>query len=191
MRAHRSGVNHLARWRLRGELRTFRHRGPPRSAVLPARRAGDRVGGVSDTGRNLAASHADLIYSRHGSPAGGQTFYRDVKNRLTRHGHGENDLKILPGAAFALGDSQADAEEKLRAIRLQQVSPKNATVLLEQVWNRDLSAYDPKRPLPDVDPEFLRLLWPKAAQTALMTGWRQPANGLKSPNAKNSAFANW
>ena len=24
--------------------------------------------------------------------------------------------------------------------------------LLEQVWNRDLSAYDPDGPLPDVDP---------------------------------------
>jgi alkanesulfonate monooxygenase SsuD/methylene tetrahydromethanopterin reductase-like flavin-dependent oxidoreductase (luciferase family) len=109
--------------------------------------------GDSDTGRELAASHADLIYSRHGTLEEGQAFYRDVKARLARYGRSDNDLKILPGAAFALGESQEDAEERLRLIRLQQVSPKNAIVFLEQVWNRDLSTYDPEGPLPDVDPE--------------------------------------
>jgi alkanesulfonate monooxygenase SsuD/methylene tetrahydromethanopterin reductase-like flavin-dependent oxidoreductase (luciferase family) len=110
--------------------------------------------GDSDTGRELAASHADVIYSRHGSLEDGQVFYRDVKAKLSTYGRAEDDLKILPGAAFVLGDSQEDAEEKQRAIRLQQVSPKNAIVFLEQVWNRDLSSYDPEGPLPEIDPEI-------------------------------------
>lgn len=109
--------------------------------------------GDSDTGRELAASHADVIYSRHGTLEDGQAFYRDVKSRLSRYVRTQDDLKILPGAAFVLGDSQRDAEERQRAIRLQQVSPKNAIVFLEQVWNRDLSSYDPDGPLPDIDPE--------------------------------------
>ncbi|EMS95485.1 monooxygenase [Agrobacterium tumefaciens str. Cherry 2E-2-2] len=109
--------------------------------------------GDSETGRELAASHADVIYSRHGTPEDGQAFYRDVKARLPRYGRAAGDLKILPGAAFVLGDSQEDAEERQRAIRLQQVSPKNAIVFLEQVWNRDLSSYDPDGPLPEIDPE--------------------------------------
>lgn len=109
--------------------------------------------GDSDTGRALAASHADVIYSRHGSREEGQAFYRDVKARLAAHGRKEGDLKILPGAAFVLGQSAGDAEERLREIRLQQVSPKNAIVFLEQVWNRDLSGYDPDGPLPEIDPD--------------------------------------
>lgn len=109
--------------------------------------------GDSDTGRELAASHADVIYSRHGTLEDGQAFYRDVKSRLPKYGRAHDDLKILPGAAFVLGDSQDDAEERQRAIRLQQVSPKNAIVFLEQVWNRDLSSYDADGPLPDIDPE--------------------------------------
>lgn len=109
--------------------------------------------GDSDTGRDLAASHADVIYSRHGTLQEGQAFYKDVKARLSSHGRAENELKILPGAAFVLGDSQDDAHERHRAIRLQQVSPKNAIVFLEQVWNRDLSSYDPDGPLPEIDPE--------------------------------------
>jgi alkanesulfonate monooxygenase SsuD/methylene tetrahydromethanopterin reductase-like flavin-dependent oxidoreductase (luciferase family) len=37
-------------------------------------------------------------------------------------------------------------------VRLQQVSGQTAIRFLEQLWNRDLSAYDPDGPLPDVDP---------------------------------------
>ena len=37
-------------------------------------------------------------------------------------------------------------------IRRQQVSPQTAIAMLEQVWQRDLSDYDPDGPLPDVEP---------------------------------------
>ncbi|MGX1791193.1 LLM class flavin-dependent oxidoreductase [Bosea sp. NPDC055332] len=109
--------------------------------------------GDSAEGRELAASHADLIYSRHGTLEAGQAFYADVKNRLARHGRSRDALKILPGAAFVLGNTQEEAQENLKATRLQQVSPRNAIVFLEQVWNRDLSGYDPDGPLPAIDPD--------------------------------------
>lgn len=109
--------------------------------------------GDSDEGRELAASHADLIYSRHGTLEEGQAFYADVKGRLARYGRSRDALKILPGAHFVLGDTPEEAKARYRAIRLQQVSPKGAIVFLEQVWNRDLSAYDPDGPLPEVEPD--------------------------------------
>ncbi|MDO3445385.1 LLM class flavin-dependent oxidoreductase [Agrobacterium sp. V1] len=126
-----------------------------RSDLPPSPQGGPVIAqaGDSETGRELAASHADVIYSRHGTLEDGQAFYQDVKARLSRYGRAADDLKILPGAAFVLGDSKEDAEERQRAIRLQQVSPKNAIVFLEQVWNRDLSSYDPDGPLPEIDPE--------------------------------------
>lgn len=109
--------------------------------------------GDSEEGRELAASHADVIYSRHGTLEAGQQFYRDVKQRLAHYGRSSDSLKILPGANFVLGDTLEDAQEKLRQIRLQQVSPKSAITFLEQVWNRDLSNYDPDGPLPDLEPD--------------------------------------
>jgi alkanesulfonate monooxygenase SsuD/methylene tetrahydromethanopterin reductase-like flavin-dependent oxidoreductase (luciferase family) len=51
-----------------------------------------------------------------------------------------------------LGDSDAEAVERSAEVRRQQVSPQTAILLLEQVWNRDLSDYDPDGPLPTVDP---------------------------------------
>jgi alkanesulfonate monooxygenase SsuD/methylene tetrahydromethanopterin reductase-like flavin-dependent oxidoreductase (luciferase family) len=37
-------------------------------------------------------------------------------------------------------------------VRLQQVSGQTAIKFLEQLWNRDLSGYDPDGPLPEIDP---------------------------------------
>ncbi|OLF14396.1 F420-dependent methylene-tetrahydromethanopterin reductase [Actinophytocola xinjiangensis] len=108
--------------------------------------------GDSDSGREFAAATADAIFSRHGTLEAGQAFYADVKARLARHGRTPDSLKVLPAATFVLGDTDADAREQAAVVRRQQVSGQTAIRLLEQVWNRDLSAYDPDGSLPDIDP---------------------------------------
>jgi FMN-dependent oxidoreductase (nitrilotriacetate monooxygenase family) len=108
--------------------------------------------GDSDEGREFAASSADAIFSRHATLDDGQAFYADVKGRLARYGRRPDELKILPAATFVLGDTDADAAELAHEVRRQQVSGATAIAFLEQLWNRDLSAYDPEGPLPDVDP---------------------------------------
>ena len=110
--------------------------------------------GDSDGGRELAARTADCIFTRHSSISAGQKFVADAKGRLARYGRAPEDLKILPAVSIALGDTEAEAEEYARYIRRQQVSPQTAILLLEQVWNRDLSSYDAEGPLPDVDPDL-------------------------------------
>lgn len=52
-----------------------------------------------------------------------------------------------------IGDTEAEAVEKYHEIRNQQVTGQTALILLEQIWNRDLSEYDPEGPLPDIDPD--------------------------------------
>lgn len=110
--------------------------------------------GDSDEGREFAARSADVIFTRHGTPEAGRTFFRNVKDRLPRYGRTEDDLKILPGATFVIGDTDEEARELAAQIRAQQVSGQTALLLLEHVWNRDLSNYDPDGPLPDIDPEL-------------------------------------
>ncbi|MFC4945171.1 NtaA/DmoA family FMN-dependent monooxygenase [Pseudonocardia sp. GCM10023141] len=108
--------------------------------------------GDSEEGREFAAAQADAIFTRHGTLAAGQAFYADVKSRLARYGRRHDQLKIMPAVTFVLGDTDADAHEKADVIRHQQVSGQTAIKFLEQLWNRDLSAYDPDGPLPEVDP---------------------------------------
>src|SRR3954447_3045869 len=108
--------------------------------------------GDSDEGRDFAAQSADAIFTRHSGYATGRAYYDDVKGRLARYGRQPDDLVVLPAATFVLGDTDAEAEELSRHVREQQVSGPTAIKLLEQVWNRDLSSYDPDGPLPDDDP---------------------------------------
>ncbi|MYS23032.1 FMN-dependent oxidoreductase, nitrilotriacetate monooxygenase family [Streptomyces sp. DvalAA-14] len=109
--------------------------------------------GDSEEGREFAASGADAIFSRHAELEAGKAFYQDVKGRLAKYGRARDELLILPAATFVLGDTDAEARDKAHEVRRSQVSGQTAIKLLEQVWNRDLSAYDPQGPLPDIDPD--------------------------------------
>lgn len=140
--------------------RSIRHTGPqfdvdalfdvPRS---PQGRPVIVQAGDSADGRDFGAEHAEVIFSLHQDFDAARVFYDDVKGRLAAWGRDEDSLKILPAATFVIGDTDAEARERSREIALQQVRPEQALTYLEQVWGRDLSAYDPDGPLPDVEPD--------------------------------------
>jgi len=71
---------------------------------------------------------------------------------LAGYGREYGDLLIMPAATFVLGDTAEEAHEYAREISYQQVRPATAIQFLEQVWSRDLSAYDADGPLPEIDP---------------------------------------
>lgn len=108
--------------------------------------------GDSPAGRDFAAANAEIIFSRHTSFAEGQAFYRDVKGRLPGVGRTEDSLLILPGATFALGDTDADAAERARAISLAQTTPQTAIAWVEAIWGHELPGLDPDGALPRTDP---------------------------------------
>ncbi|MCU7704237.1 NtaA/DmoA family FMN-dependent monooxygenase [Streptomyces albidoflavus] len=109
--------------------------------------------GDSPEGREFAAAAADVIFTRHGTLEAGRAFYTDVKDRLPAHGRRPEDLKIMPGVTFVLGDTDAEAQENAVEIRRRQISPQNALYALEQIWGIDLSGHDPDGPLPEADPD--------------------------------------
>nr|WP_231508776.1 NtaA/DmoA family FMN-dependent monooxygenase [Nocardia carnea] len=140
--------------------------------------------GDSEEGREFGAATADAIFSRHGELEAGQQFYTDMKKRLAKYGRDPGDLLILPAATFVIGDSAADAEERAREIRLRQVSPQTAISFLEQVWGRDLSAYDPDDPLPELEPlDDVTITRGRVRHTrdpeALVRQWRARADAEK------------
>jgi FMN-dependent oxidoreductase (nitrilotriacetate monooxygenase family) len=124
-------------------------------ATLPAGPQGHPVllqAGDSDDGRAFGARYADALFTLHGSLEDGQRYYADVKGRAVSYGRNPDQLKVFPAATFVLGDTAEEAADRAVHIRHQQVSGATAIAMLEQVWGRDLSDYDPDGPLPDFDP---------------------------------------
>jgi FMN-dependent oxidoreductase (nitrilotriacetate monooxygenase family) len=124
-------------------------------ATLPAGPQGHPVllqAGDSDDGRAFGALYADALFTLHGSLEDGQRYYTDVKGRAASYGRNPDQLKVFPAATLVLGDTAEEAADKAVHIRHQQVSGATAIAMLEQIWGRDLSDYDPDGPLPDFDP---------------------------------------
>lgn len=108
--------------------------------------------GDSDGGRELAARHADVVFTANAEYGKAVAYAADLRARLARYGRTPDSLRILPGAGVILGDSPADAREKARWVRGEQINGPRAIAFLERYWGRDLSAYDPDGPLPDIEP---------------------------------------
>jgi FMN-dependent oxidoreductase (nitrilotriacetate monooxygenase family) len=125
------------------------------TATLPRSRQGRPVlfqAGDSPGGRELAAQHADVVFSANGPYEKAVAYARDLRQRLAAHGRGPNAVRILPGATVILGDTQKEAEDLARWVREQQLSPPRAIAFFEQYWGHDLSGYDPHGPLPEIEP---------------------------------------
>ncbi len=124
-------------------------------ATLPAGPQGHPVllqAGDSDEGRDFGARYADALFTLHGSLEDGRRYYADVKARARKFGRDPDQLKVFPAATFVIGDTADEAEDKARHIRRQQVTGATAILMLEQVWGRELSDFDPDGPLPEFDP---------------------------------------
>jgi len=109
--------------------------------------------GDSPEGRDFGAAYADAIFTLARPVEASQEYYRDMKTRVESFGRSADELLILPGATFALGETPEEAEHNAAVIRRQQVSGQTAIQFLELTWKRDLSTYDPDGPLPDVEPD--------------------------------------
>ncbi len=108
--------------------------------------------GDSDGGRELAARHADVVFSRHREYDEALAYAGDLRARLAKYGRQPDEVRILPGASVVVGDTAEQAEEKARWVRSEQVNGPRAIAYLEQYWGTDLSGYDPDGPLPDIEP---------------------------------------
>lgn len=105
--------------------------------------------GASDAGRQLAAETAEVIFGAAPHIAAGRSFYTDIKGRLDRIGRRREHLKILPGAFLVVGDSVAEAQDKL-ALLDSCVHEDSGIASLSVVLGHDASRFDLDAPLPDL-----------------------------------------
>ncbi|SFT17022.1 LLM class flavin-dependent oxidoreductase [Paenibacillus sp. BC26] len=68
--------------------------------------------GSSESGRKLAASSADAVFTGHENIEEAKAFYKDVKDRAVALGRSRDDIVILPGVGPIIGSTEEEAERK-------------------------------------------------------------------------------
>ncbi|MBB3105185.1 LLM class flavin-dependent oxidoreductase [Azomonas macrocytogenes] len=128
----------------------FKVRGPLNVARSPQGRPVVVQAGSSETGRELAAETAEVVFTAQTSLTNAQAFYADLKGRLGKFGRDEDSLKIMPGAFVVVGQSETEAREKFEAFQ-ELVEPQVGVALLgRMLGNFDLSEYPLDGPLPEL-----------------------------------------
>ena len=105
--------------------------------------------GNSETGREFAARHAEVIYAAAQTLDEAKAFYRDVKGRLAKYGREPDDLKVTPGLFYFLGRTRQEAQDKYQSFLDAVDLTENKRMLM----GVDVSDYPLDAPLPDDIPE--------------------------------------
>ena len=102
--------------------------------------------GSSGPGVELAGKSADLVFTAQPDIASGQRFRESVRAAARRHGRDPDDVLVLPGVAFVLGSTEAEARA-LRASLEQLVDPEFRWRNLAHNSGLDPELIDPDQPL--------------------------------------------
>jgi FMN-dependent oxidoreductase (nitrilotriacetate monooxygenase family) len=103
--------------------------------------------GSSESGKELAAKTAEVIFTAVQTLGEAQAFYHDVKSRLARYGRTPDQLAILPGLSPILGDTEAEARELEQSLQDLTI-PAYGLARLSRLLGTDLFKYDLDQPVP-------------------------------------------
>jgi FMN-dependent oxidoreductase (nitrilotriacetate monooxygenase family) len=102
--------------------------------------------GSSGPGIDLAGRTADLVFTAQPDVASGARFRESVRAAAQRHGRSGDDVLVLPGVAFVLGSTEAEALAARTALE-DSVDPEFRWRNLAHNAGLDASLIDPDKPL--------------------------------------------
>jgi FMN-dependent oxidoreductase (nitrilotriacetate monooxygenase family) len=128
----------------------FAVRGPLNVACSPQGRPVLVQAGASDTGRDLAAKLAELVFTAATTFEQAAAFYGDVISRLPRYRRSANEVKIMPGIYPVVGRTEEEAKEKFAYLQ-SLIHPSVGIAELEHtIGVPNLSQYPLHGPVPEM-----------------------------------------
>ncbi|WP_163552564.1 LLM class flavin-dependent oxidoreductase [Candidatus Frankia alpina] len=128
----------------------FRVAGPLNIARPPQGRPVIVQAGASETGRELAARVGEVIFTAPPTLPQAQAHYADVKARAAAAGRNPDHVLVLPALSTIVGRTQAEAEDKIAALR-SLLDPRVALAdLAYRLGGFDLTAFPLDGPLPEL-----------------------------------------
>jgi FMN-dependent oxidoreductase (nitrilotriacetate monooxygenase family) len=104
--------------------------------------------GASDTGLELAARTAELVFASASNPQDAKRGYDDLKGRMAKYGRSPDSLRILAGLPVVIGSSQQEAEDKAQALQ-EMIHPDVGRFRLGTDLEADLSDLPLDEPIPE------------------------------------------
>lgn len=130
--------------------RHFSVRGPLNVARSPQGRPVLVQAGASDTGRDLAARMAEVVFTAQTTFEQARAFYGDLVARLPRHGRSQREVKILPGLYPVVGRTEAEAREKFDFLQSLIHPSVGLSVLEHTIGVPNLAQYPLDGPVPEM-----------------------------------------
>ena len=104
--------------------------------------------GASDTGRELAARTAELVFASASNPQDAKRGYRDLKGRMAKYGRHPDALKILAGLPVVIGRTAAGGRGQGAALQ-EMIHPDVGRFRLGTDLEVDLSDLPLDEPIPE------------------------------------------
>lgn len=131
----------------------FKVQGPLNMERSPQGRPIVFQAGASDVGRDLAAAHADGVFSDFAAAGDldrAKDYYNDLKNRAKGYGRDPDHILVFPSIRPILGDTEAEARDKYQAL-INELDVDFAVKYLSRYFSFfDFSQFPLDEPLPDL-----------------------------------------
>jgi alkanesulfonate monooxygenase SsuD/methylene tetrahydromethanopterin reductase-like flavin-dependent oxidoreductase (luciferase family) len=147
--------------------------------------------GASGPGRDLAARHADVVFTAGATMEEAVSFYDDIKARAGGFGRGPTDIAIMPGISPIVGGTEEEAKAMLERANDQMDTTIAVNSLQNFMPDIDLSAIELDAPVPDVpvtqgQQSRQKLAWDAARREGLTM--RQLARRFAGTRGHNTVF---
>jgi FMN-dependent oxidoreductase (nitrilotriacetate monooxygenase family) len=130
----------------------FQIKGPLNVSRMPQGYPVLFLAGQSEQGREMAAMHADCVFSVMNNIVDGRKIYADIKGRLAKYGREPDHLKIIPGASFYVGRTESEADELYEELQ-SLITPTVGVAYLSKLVEMNLKDYPLDGPMPDLSGE--------------------------------------
>ncbi|HKS13952.1 MAG TPA: NtaA/DmoA family FMN-dependent monooxygenase [Pseudomonas sp.] len=128
----------------------LRVKGPLNLPSFPGPRIPLIQAGASDSGRDFAASVADLVFAPTPDKDAALELRRDLSRRAEHHGRSPADVRLLPGLSLYLADTREQARELFMQTHAR-VDRNRRFASIRQMIGLDLSEWPADRPITRAD----------------------------------------
>jgi FMN-dependent oxidoreductase (nitrilotriacetate monooxygenase family) len=106
--------------------------------------------GSSETGRDFASRHGEVLFTSQTSLDGAQAFYSDIKARVNAQGRNPDNVRVWPGLSPLVAATETEARQRVGELQELVHDDVLRRLVQDNIGDVDFSGVDLDGPLPDI-----------------------------------------